>query len=147
MAQCCRQPKPPAGLYWPGTVVTYTIVVSNTGVAASTDASGDELVDTLPAQLSLLNANANSGTVTTAAGTVHWNGAIAVGASMTLTIQAQVKYGTEGISVGNQATINYDGHQTGVHDTSILSDDPALAGAADPTVFVVIDEIFPNGFE
>ena len=136
-----------SGKFWTGTIVTYTIVVTNSGSAASTDDSGDELVDTLPPQLSLLNANASSGTVTTATGTVHWNGAIAVGASVTLTIQAQVKSGTEGSSASNQATINYDGHQTGAHNATALTDDPALPGATDPTVFVVIDEIFPNGFE
>jgi uncharacterized repeat protein (TIGR01451 family) len=140
-----------SGTFLPGNVVTYTIVVTNGGTGYTTNGSGDELLDVLPPELQLVSASATSGTTSVGingtAATIHWNGGIEAGASVTLTIQARILAGTEGHIVSNQATINYDSDGSGIHDTTILTDDPAPPGASDPTRFVSGDEIFKDGFE
>jgi hypothetical protein len=78
---------------------------------------------------------------------VHWNGAIAIGGSVTITLQGQVKTGTEGHVVTNQGTFNYGASENTSNNTSGLTDDPAVGGTTDPTLFTVIDEIFKDGFD
>ncbi len=70
--------KTASGSYLPGGLLTYTIVLTNTGTTAQLDNPGDELVDVLPSSLALVNATATSGTAvaTVATNTVTWNGAI-----------------------------------------------------------------------
>ena len=138
-----------SGAFNPGGIVTYTIALTNTGNVATHDNPGDELVDVLPAQLTLLNASVVSGggVATVSGNTAKWNGGIAAGATVTLSIQAKVLTGTEGQTVSNQATVSYDSNQTGANDLNGVSDDPSKPGASDTTDFVVIDRIFKNGFD
>jgi uncharacterized repeat protein (TIGR01451 family) len=123
-----------------GGVVTYTIVLSNAGPGGQVDNPGDELTDVLPPELILQSAAATSGTAlaTIATNTVTWNGPIAAGGSVTLTIQAQVQPGlAPGTPVANQATFAYDADGDGSNEASGATDDPAAPGAADPTAFLV----------
>src|SRR5215208_5210797 len=76
-----------AGQFTPGTQVTYTIVISNTGTAQG-DNLGDEFTDTLPFSLFSITANATSGTASVIGNTITWNGSIAAGGSVTITITA-----------------------------------------------------------
>ncbi|MCQ4165695.1 proprotein convertase P-domain-containing protein [Tahibacter sp. P2K] len=122
--------------FLPGTAVTYTVVISNTGTAAQTDNPGNEFVDTLPAGLNLVAANATSGSVTTAANGVSWNGTVPAGGSVTITINATISSSASG-TISNQGTVFYDGDANGSNESSAPTDDPAAAGAADPTSFVV----------
>ena len=69
--------------------------------------------------------------------TVTWNGAIAVSASVTITINATVEAGTGGQTVSNQGTISYDSNSDNINDATRQTDDPGQGGAADPTVFTV----------
>ena len=117
--------------------VTYTVTISNPSTAAQTDNPGDEFTDILPASLTLTGASATSGAATTTGNTVHWNGVIAAGGSVTITINATINNGTAGQSISNQGTILFDADGNGTNESTALTDDPAVGGADDPTVFVV----------
>lgn len=128
-----------AGSYVPGGTITYTIVLSNTGAGAQGDNAGDELTDTLPASLTATGATASSGTVTRVGNLVTWNGSIPAGGSVTITITATVNAVAFGTTISNQGTINYDATGGGTNGASRLTDDPAAAGASNPTAFLVLD--------
>lgn len=115
--------------------VAYTVTLTNSGAAVQGDNPGDEFSDTLPPSLTLVSANASSGTATTAGSTVHWNGSISAGGSVTVTIAATVNVGTAGQFISNQGTVTFDGNGDGLNETDVLTDDPGVGGASDPTVF------------
>jgi len=133
--------KSASGSFAPGTVITYTIVISNAGPAAQGNNPGDEMTDVLPASLTLLAATASSGTAVanTGTNTVTWNGALAAGSSVTITIQALIESNvTPGTTITNQATINYDADGNGTNEATATSDDPSQAGGGQATGFVVV---------
>ena len=127
-------------------VVTYQILLTNTGGAAQPDNAGDELVDVLPASLALIGATVDVGTVTVdvAGNTVRWNGSLAAapgpGNVAILSIEAVILPAAQG-TVVNQAALQWDSDNDADNDAAGVSDDPALPGADDPTAFVVPDEI------
>jgi uncharacterized repeat protein (TIGR01451 family) len=129
--------KTAAGAFTPGSVVTYTIVISNSSAYAQIDNPGDEFVDVLPTGLLLEGASASSGTATADAGTntVRWNGAVPGNGSVTVTISARILSAAAGTSVSNQGTVSYDADGNGSNEATALTDDPGVAGAANPTVF------------
>ena len=129
-----------AGTFVPGGSITYTIVLTNNGASTQQNNPGDEFVDVLPASLTLVSANATGGTAlaTPATRTVTWNGSIAAGASVTITINATIRSdATPGTSVANQGTINYDADGNGTNESTRQTDSPAAPGAADATTFIV----------
>ena len=124
--------------FLPGATVTYTIVLANTGNATQADNPGHELVDTLPPELDSITAGASAGVAVVAGSTVTWNGSIASGGSVTITINARVKPAVgPGASVANQATVAFDADVDGVNESATATDDPGLPGALDPTAFTV----------
>ncbi len=126
------------GRFQPGGTVTYTVVLTNSGTHAQGDNPGPELTDTLPPELTLVSAAATSGTAATAGNTVTWNGALAAGATVTLTIQATVNPVADGTAVRNQAAFFYDADGNGTNEATGTSDDPATDfSIIDATVFVV----------
>lgn len=127
------------GSFVPGGTITYTIVLSNTGAGAQADNAGDELSDTLPASLTATGATASSGTVAQVGNLVTWNGSIPAGGSVTITITATVNAVAFGTTISSQGTVNYDATGGGTNGASRLTDDPAVAGASNPTVFLVAD--------
>jgi uncharacterized repeat protein (TIGR01451 family) len=129
--------KTASGTFEVGGAISYSVVLTNSGSASQGNNPGNEFTDTLPASLSLVSANASSGTVTTAGNTVNWNGSLAVSGSVTITINATINAGTEGAVVSNQGTINYDADNNGTNEASAQTDDPGQPGTADPTVFFV----------
>jgi len=129
-----------AGDFAAGGAVVYTVTLHNGGLAL-TDNPGDELSDVLPPELTLVSAEATTGVAvaTVATNTVTWNGAIAAGGTVTITIHATVGPAVPvGTTVSNQGTASFDTDGDGTNDGSVGTDDPALAGAADPTLFVVV---------
>lgn len=123
-----------------GSLVTYTIVLSNAGGLAQADNPGNELTDVLPSSLTLLSAAATSGTAVANLGsnTVTWNGAIAGGGTVTISVQAFVKNGTSGSTISNSATVSYDSDGNGTNDATRSSDDPSTAAPNDATSFLVV---------
>jgi uncharacterized repeat protein (TIGR01451 family) len=136
-----RGSKTVSGTLTPGGSLSYSIVLSNSGVGAQPDVAGsDELTDVLPSSLTLVSASANAGTATAtpATGTVVWNGSIASGGSVTVTIQATVKPTTVAeTTVSNQATLRYDGDGNASNESSAPTDAPGAPGASDATTFTV----------
>ncbi len=130
--------KTASGTFTPGSTVTYTITLTNSGAGAQADNPGNELTDVLPPQLTLVSATASSGTAAanTGTNTVTWNGAIAAAGSVTITITATINAGATG-TISNQGTISYDSDGNGTNDATAQTDDPAAAGTANPTSFVV----------
>ncbi|HEX9699351.1 MAG TPA: DUF11 domain-containing protein [Acidobacteriota bacterium] len=127
-----------SGTFAPGGAVTYTVVLTNSGPNAQGDNPGDELTDVLPADLTLVGATATSGTTTAtvATNTVTWNGALAAGASVTITIDAVIAAAAApGTTISNQGTIAYDADGNGTNEASAVTDDPATPAADDPTSF------------
>ena len=126
-----------SGTMTPGSVVHYTITLSNTGTGAQIDNPGDEFTDALPPQLTLQTVSASSGTPSAVGNTAKWNGSIPGGGVITITIAAMVNAGTTGVTVVNQGTVHFDPNHSGTNSTTVLTDDPAVGGPADPTSFVV----------
>lgn len=117
----------------PGDPVTYTIVITNTGTGFQEDAAGDEFSDILPTQITLVGTpTSTSGTITvtgTTPKTVHWNGSLAPGASVTITISATVNAGTGGSTVANQGTVNYDSNRDLTNETAAQTTPPSGSGS------------------
>ena len=127
-----------SGAKTPGSTITYGISLSNGGASVQQDNPGNEFIDVLPSQLTLVSADASGGTVSanTGTNTVTWNGAISNGDAVTITITATIHSGTEGLTVSNQGTVNYDADGNGTNEASSQTDDPNTSGS-DATVFTV----------
>ncbi|HLX08855.1 MAG TPA: hypothetical protein VKY89_13435, partial [Thermoanaerobaculia bacterium] len=128
-----------SGNFAPGGQVTYTVTISNIGTSAQQDNPGDEFTDVLPASLTLVSANASSGTAVAdvPSRTVHWNGSIAAGGSVTITFVATIGASAAGQSISNQGTVFFDADGNGTNESSIPTDDPGTAAVNDPTTFQV----------
>ncbi len=127
-----------AGTFSPLGTVTSTIVLTNAGPGIQPDNPGDEFIDTLPGELTATGVSASAGSAFLAGNTVTWNGSLAAGATVTITATASVNYLPGGTVISNQGTIFYDAGGDGTNSATRLTDDPGVAGAADPTDFVVI---------
>jgi uncharacterized repeat protein (TIGR01451 family) len=129
--------KTASGTFTTGSVVTYTIVISNSGTVASPDNAGNEFTDTLPAGLTVGTPTATSGTVSgSGVNPVTWSGSVPASGSVTITIPATITAGS-GTTLSNQGTVSYDADGNGSNETTVQTDDPAVAGGADPTQFEV----------
>jgi uncharacterized repeat protein (TIGR01451 family) len=115
------------------------LVLTNTGNATQNDNAGDELTDVLPSGLTLVCASATSGTATATIGTntVTWNGSIAAGASVTITINATIDSDAAGSTITNQGTFAFDANVDNTNESNGVTDDPSVGGASDSTSFVV----------
>jgi uncharacterized repeat protein (TIGR01451 family) len=125
-----------SGQFQPGGSITYTIVLSNPSAGNQGDNPGNELTDVLPPEVTLVNALATSGAAvaTLVGNTVTWNGAIAAGGSVTITIHATIANGLPSNTViSNQASFSYDADGDGVNESSGVSDDPGAPGSGNPT--------------
>ncbi len=120
-----------------GNTLTYTVVLTNNGTVAQADNPGNEFTDVLPSGLTLVSASATSGTAVAAGNTVTWNGSIAAGGSVTITIRATVNPGTAGTTISNQGTVSYDSNNDGTNDATAVTDNPGTPAAGDPTSVTV----------
>lgn len=122
--------------------VTYTVILTNAGSGVQADNPGDEFSDDLPAELTVGTPTATAGTISgSGVDPVTWNGVLLPGASVTLTIPATIATGTSGQAISNQATVHFDADRDGTNEASAPSDDPAVGGSADPTVFNVTQAV------
>src|SRR5664279_1756913 len=97
-----------AGAAAEGSTVTYTMVLTNTGTGTQADNATDEYTETLPVQLTYVSAIATGGTVSHVGNLVKWNGALAGGAAVTITVTATINVGTTGQTVNSLGTVHYD---------------------------------------
>ncbi|WP_437579956.1 hypothetical protein [Sorangium sp. So ce887] len=130
-----------------GGEVAYTLLINNTGGRLQRDNAGFEFEDVLPPELLLQGAVAEKGAVTSdpVTNTIGWDGDVAPGEWVILTMQAALRPLTDGLVVTNQGTISFDADSDGVNESSVLTDEPLFAGATDPTVFTVRPAICGDG--
>jgi len=104
----------------PGSSLSYLIVLSNSSGSDQQDNPGNEFTDVLPAGLTLLAANASSGTATanTGTNTVTWNGVVPAGDTVSITIDATINSGTEDSTLTNVGSISYDADGNGTNESS-----------------------------
>jgi uncharacterized repeat protein (TIGR01451 family) len=123
----------------PGDLLTYTVTINNSGSSTQSDNPGDEFTDVLPSGLTLISANASSGTTIANVGTntVHWNGSIPVSGTVTITIVARVGTSSQGLVVSNQGTVFFDADGNGTNESSVLTDDPSTANSGDATAVAI----------
>ncbi|MFP5287514.1 MAG: ELWxxDGT repeat protein, partial [Thermoanaerobaculia bacterium] len=124
---------------YPGSTVTYEIVITNTGAGPHPDNPGDEMGDMLPAGLTLTGASADVGTVTLDLpnNRVMWNGALDPGESATVLVHATLSPSALEYSMFfNQAGVSYDSDGDGTHDKLRPSSDPGR-GPEEPTLATV----------
>jgi uncharacterized repeat protein (TIGR01451 family) len=128
-----------SGTYVVGNMVTYSVVLTNSGAGPQADNPGNEFTDVLPATLQLVSATATSGTAVgnTGTNTVTWNGALATSGTVTIIITGTILSSAAGQNISNQGTISYDSDGNGSNDATGVTDDPAVPGTADPTIFAV----------
>jgi uncharacterized repeat protein (TIGR01451 family) len=129
-----------AGAFQEGGTVIYTATLTNNGTGNQGDNPGNEFTDVLPSGLTLVSATATSGVAVATIGTstVSWNGSLApLGGSVTVTISATVNLGTGGSVISNQGTVAFDADLDGTNEAVVVTDDPTVGGASDPTRFVV----------
>jgi pimeloyl-ACP methyl ester carboxylesterase len=116
----------------PGNIVTVQAQFVNTGNAAQSDNPGHEFRAALPPQLLGLigscvatgNGGAPKGVCAVAGTEVTWNGAVAMGETITLRYQAQIADSTiSGVQVCVTSVINYDSDSDGTNDaaTSVVA--------------------------
>lgn len=126
----------PAGAHIVGDTITYTVTLHNAGPSIQFDNPGDEFSDTLPSELTLVDAQASTGSIATSGNQVTWNGSIPASGDVTITIEARIALSAAGVPVSNQGTVYYDADGNGTNESSRLTDDPTVGGSADATVFV-----------
>ena len=122
-----------SGNLQPGGTITYTIDITNTGPNPQNDNAGDEMTDTLPSSMVFVSASATSGTVSNVGNVVSWNSSVAAGATVTVSIVAQINSGAAG-TIENTATVSYDNDGDNVNESSANSDSPTAPG---PTAFFI----------
>ena len=129
-----------SGDYLQGGEVTYTVTLVNSSTSAQLDNSGDEFVDILPPELTLLSAVASSGTVglDTSLNSVTWNGVVPGSGTVEVFIEARISQGLAGTTISNQGQIHFDGDGDGTNELTLATDDPRTAGAGDPTNFRIL---------
>jgi uncharacterized repeat protein (TIGR01451 family) len=129
-----------SGPYLVGSLVVYEVVITNNSGSTQQDNPGREFEDFIQAELNLLSATASSGMVIADLGTntVTWNGSLAAGESVTITIEATIVSTGNG-TILNQGTIFFDADGNGTNESSGVTDDPNLPGGFDETVLIVGD--------
>ncbi|MEO8256714.1 MAG: FG-GAP-like repeat-containing protein [Acidobacteriota bacterium] len=127
--------------------IVYTIVLFNAGPTAQPDNPQNEFFDILPPNVTFNEVSATSGTVLLLPGNaITWNGSLPGNGSVTIRIDAQVgPLNRPGTVISNQGTMLFDADDNGSNESSALTDDPTVAGAADPTSFTVIPTVTVTG--
>ncbi|WP_437680798.1 hypothetical protein [Sorangium sp. So ce131] len=127
--------------------VVYTLLLNNTGGRAQRDNPGYEFTDVLPPEIALSGAIAEKGAAAAdpVTNSLGWDGEVAPGEWVLISIQGELLPFTEGLVVSNQGTVYFDADSDGINESSVLTDDPVLAGAADPTLLLVLPAICGDG--
>jgi len=121
--------------------IFYNITLTNSSVHAQFDNPGNEFVDILPPELTLISANllAGGGILNSSPGTntVSWSGPILGGGSVEMQIEAVINSGANGEIIANQGNIFFDADGDGSNEALAVTDDPSVTGTDDQTVFLL----------
>jgi uncharacterized repeat protein (TIGR01451 family) len=112
---CCQEVSGPPS---EGETITKVFVLRNGGPAVQGDNPGPEFEDTLPAGLTLVGATASTGTISTVANTVSWNGTIGVGDAVMIEIMATIDAGTTGMILCNEGMVSFDADGDGTNESN-----------------------------
>lgn len=125
-----------SGNFGPGGSVFYTLTVVNNTSVGQPDNPGPEFLDYLPPEVTLMGASASSGVLTAdvTRNTLSWNGSIPAFGTVTISLEAVIHAGTEGLTVFNQAELHFSLAGDATNDAVAFSQDPVAGG---PTAFVV----------
>jgi len=101
----------------------------------------------LPADLTLVAASASGGTATanTGTNTVTWNGVVPANDTVTISIDATIKTGTEEHTIANQGTISYDADGNGTNEATAKTNvDSFVVGAVTPNADLGVTKTAPD---
>ncbi|MCE7939573.1 MAG: hypothetical protein DYG90_13540, partial [Chloroflexi bacterium CFX6] len=102
-----------------GDYLVINLVLRNTGLSNQNDNAGPEFVGSVSGQLTVTGCTASSGTCTLVGRGLEWNGAIASGGSVTITVTGRFN---GGIPAGSEAciegTLFFDTNEDDVNDAS-----------------------------
>ncbi len=126
-----------SGTFVEGGAVTYRIVFASARTADLPDEPGHEVIDILPHEVQALSATADHGVAGIEIDpnddqVVVWDGALAAGDSVEITITGKIAPGTRGLVVENQAALAIPSE-----NFALLSAPPG-ASEAEPTVFTIV---------
>ena len=132
---------PTNGYVSPGDILTYQVVIPNTG---DQNAGGNQFLDVLPTNTTYKNGTA---TVVSGGGTIsynsslnriEWTGTINQNASVTLTFQVTVNSGVQIRDlISNQGTLNYSSSGSGPLNATTLTDADNTQPGKQPTQLLV----------
>lgn len=114
----------PAACTTSGNLITVETKFTNIGNRLQSDNPGSEFTAQLPANLFALagTCTATGGTCVIAGSQLDWNGAVAIGASITIKFQAQIR---DGVPFGSQlcvnSSVNFDSDNDGINDAMVKS--------------------------
>ncbi|MDQ3011089.1 MAG: lamin tail domain-containing protein, partial [Acidobacteriota bacterium] len=115
----------PAACTGTGNIVAVEARFTNTGNRAQGDNPGSEFFALLPTNLTALpnTCTATGGTcVITSAAQIDWDGAVAIGASITIRFNAQVKDGTAaGAQLCINSSVSFDSDNDGINDVMVVT--------------------------
>ena len=119
-----------------GGSLNYVIEISNAGPQDQLDNPGSEMVDALPFGYVYLSSTASAGTLSydPATRTLAWSGPVAVGQTVSISINGSIDPAVAGTMISNQAELRFDADGNGSNEASGLSDDPNQPGNTDPTM-------------
>ena len=126
-----------SGIFVEGGSVSYEILVASARSADLSDEAGHEVIDPIPGEIEALSVVADQGAAAIdadsfGAPTVVWDGALAAGDVVTITIEGKIRPGARGKAVSNQAVLAIPSE-----DFALLSAPPGGPDAV-PTVFTVV---------
>jgi hypothetical protein len=135
---CVGGTKSATGAFTAGGPVQYTVVLSNSGSQPQSDNAGHEFTDTVSSFLAVDSVTASSGTASTSGNTAFWDGTIAAGSSVTLTINAHLTGDSSLQVIANTGTISYDLHHTGANTQSALTNTASFMVGSGPISFYTV---------
>jgi ELWxxDGT repeat protein len=113
------------------------------------DGAGNELELSIPAPLAILEVSSSAGTAVVVGDTVTWSGSVPEDDALTIVIRLGFPSDLDRPGWIVQGELRLDTNGDGVNDRTVLTDDPAQPGDADPTAVLPPsnDLIFGDGFE
>ena len=112
---CLSGSKSVSGAFTAAGAVDYTVVLANSGSHAQRNNDGHEFTDGLSSFLTLDSVTASSGTASRTGNTAFWDGVVAPGSPVTITMRAHLNGDSALQVIPNTGTIRYDLHDTGTN--------------------------------
>jgi YD repeat-containing protein len=109
---CLSGTKSVFGAFTAGGAVDYTVVLANSGSQTQRDNAGHEFTDALSSFLTLDSVTASSGTASKTGNAAFWDGTVAPGSPVTITMRTHANSNSALQVIANTGAISYDLHNT-----------------------------------